>query len=107
MNVDALKKLILGVKNGSIGLEGALKALKSLPFEDLEFATVDTHRSIRRGFPEVIYGEGKSAAQIKAIAAAMLARKENVLVTRLDVTKARILKRAFQPAPFPRKLCIE
>lgn len=100
MNVDALKKLILGVKNGSIGLEGALKALKSLPFEDLEFATIDTHRSIRRGFPEVIYGEGKSAAQIKAIAAAMLARKENVLVTRLDAAKARTLKRSFRASVY-------
>ncbi|MBI5970238.1 MAG: nickel pincer cofactor biosynthesis protein LarB [Deltaproteobacteria bacterium] len=100
MNAEALKKLMLGVRKGSIGVEGALQALKSLPFEDLSFATVDTHRSLRRGFPEVIYGEGKSAAQIKAIATAMLARKENVLVTRLDVAKARILKKTFRASVY-------
>ena len=79
-------------------MPGALERLKSLPFEDLDFATVDTHRSLRQGFPEVIYGEGKTAAQIKAIATAMVKHKENVLITRLEKKKAVALKRSFKKA---------
>lgn len=78
----------------------ALEGLKTLPFEDLEFATVDTHRSLRQGFPEVVFGQGKTGAQIKAIAKSLLSRGENVLVTRLDEKKGRALKKAFPKGDF-------
>lgn len=76
----------------------ALKRLKSLPFEDLDFATVDTHRSLRQGFPEVIYGEGKTSAQIKTIASVMIKNKENVLITRIEKKKALSIKKTFKKA---------
>lgn len=81
-------------------MPGALERLKSLPFEDLDFATIDTHRSLRQGFPEVIYGEGKTVVQIKAIASAMVKHKENVLITRIEKKKAQALKRTFKKVEY-------
>ena len=95
MNERLLKKLLEDVKGEKVEVAEALEALKRLPFEELEFATLDTHRSLRKGFPEVIFGEGKSSPQIKAIISSMLNRKENVLVTRVDAAKGRALRKAF------------
>ncbi|MDP2690215.1 MAG: nickel pincer cofactor biosynthesis protein LarB, partial [Deltaproteobacteria bacterium] len=95
MNIKLLKKLLENVKGGHTSVAEALDGLKTLPFEELEFATIDTHRSLRQGFPEVIFGQGKTALQIKAIARSMLAKGENVLVTRLDEKKGRALVKAF------------
>lgn len=102
MNIRILKKLIEDVKAGRVATDDALEKLKTLPFEELEFATVDTHRSLRQGFPEVIFGEGKTLAQIRAIAGTMLERKENVLITRLNEKKGRALKKAFPKGYFNR-----
>lgn len=98
MNEKALEKLLKDVKSGRSGVAEALARLKRLPFEELGFATIDTHRSLRQGFPEVIYGEGKSTAQIRAIIKNIAGRGENVLATRLDASKARALKRSFPAA---------
>ncbi len=98
MNAGSIKKLLEGVRDGRVEVASALETLKILPFEELEFATIDTHRSLRQGFPEVIFGEGKTTAQIKAIVKAMAGQGENVLVTRLDPAKASALKRAFKGA---------
>ncbi len=99
MNVKALKKLLAGVSTGKVNVAAALQKLKELPFDDeLPFATIDTHRSLRQGFPEVIYGQGKTTAQIRKIALAMKKRKENVLITRLDAKKAATLKKTFSPS---------
>ena len=102
MNVRLLTKLLENIKDGKIDVPRALEKLKTLPFEELEFATVDTHRSLRHGFPEVIFGEGKTARQIIGIAAVMTKRKENVLITRLTREKARAIKRAFSRAEYNR-----
>lgn len=100
MNVKALKRLLEDVKKGKTMVPEALERLKTLPFEELEFATLDTHRSLRQGFPEVIYGEGKSAAQTTEIAKRMRQRKENILITRVDAKKAGAVKRAFAGAVY-------
>ncbi|MBI5468680.1 MAG: nickel pincer cofactor biosynthesis protein LarB [Deltaproteobacteria bacterium] len=110
MNIKMLKKLLEGVRDGRFDTETALKRLKHLPFEELEFATLDTHRELRQGFPEVIFGQGKTVVQMKAIIKSMLKRKENVLVTRLDEAKGKALKRAFPKAslsPVSRTLFIK
>lgn len=95
MNERVLKRFVDDIRRGRISAEDAIKRLKTMPFEELPFATVDTHRSLRRGFPEVVFGQGKSAAQIKGIVSVMLKRKENCLVTRLEKDKAKSLKKAF------------
>ncbi len=95
MNVKSIEELLKAVKNGKTDIASALKELKQLPFEDLGFATVDTHRSLRQGFPEVIYGEGKSAEQTRDISRLMVKKGENVLITRIDDAKAATLKKNF------------
>ncbi len=110
MNANMLKKLLEGVRDGRVDTEEALKRLKYLPFEELEFATLDTHRELRQGFPEVVFGESKSIDQIKPIIRSMLKRKENVLVTRLTPDKGKALKKAFPKAlynPVSRTLFIK
>jgi len=96
MNIKAIEKLLEDVKNGATDIKAAMERLKFLPFEELEFATIDSHRSLRRGFPEVIYGEGKTTAQIRKIAKKLGEKDENVLITRLDTAKARGLKKTFK-----------
>ena len=81
--------LLRGVAAGETTPEQALLQLKQSPFEDLGYAKVDFHRSIRQGAAEVIYGAGKTPEQIAGIAAAMGARGcRNVLITRLDAQAA-------------------
>src|SRR5215213_6726292 len=83
-----LQDLLDEVASGALDTTSAkgriLEALRAQPFEDLGFARVDHHRPIRQGFPEVILGLGKTAAQIAAIAARIGERGHGVLVTRTD-----------------------
>ena len=67
MNVRKLKDLLKNLKFEKITMEEAISQLKSLPFEDLGFARIDHHRSLRKGFPEVIWGEGKTPGQVLSI----------------------------------------
>jgi NCAIR mutase (PurE)-related protein len=95
MNVKLLEKLLHDVKQGRVDVPQALEGLRRLPFEDLEFATLDTHRALRQGYPEVIFGQGKTIVQIKSIIKNMLERGENVLATRIDPAKGKALLKAF------------
>ncbi|BEQ16127.1 nickel pincer cofactor biosynthesis protein LarB [Desulfoferula mesophila] len=88
MNSDSLKQLLEQVAAGSLEPEQAMQRLKKLPYEDLGFARVDHHRVLRRGFPEVIFGQGKTPEQITAISRALHAQGAAVLVTRVDRAKA-------------------
>jgi pyridinium-3,5-biscarboxylic acid mononucleotide synthase len=88
MNLSDLERLIGDVRTGAVDAADAvsriLAALRAAPFEDLGFARVDTHREWRQGFPEVILGAGKTAAQIAAIAERIVARGQPLLVTRAE-----------------------
>ena len=88
MDRDRLRKLLEDVKRGKTGVDEATRALSDLPFAELGYATVDTHRSVRFGFPEVVYGEGKSPEQLLGIIEVLVGRKQPVLVTRLTEEKA-------------------
>jgi NCAIR mutase (PurE)-related protein len=83
MDPATLEDLLRRVREGETSVADALERLKTLPFEDLGFAKVDHHRALRRGFPEAIFGSGKSAEQITAIAERIVERGQNVLVTRV------------------------
>ena len=80
----------------------ALARLKHLPFEDLGFAKVDHHRPLRQGFAEVVFGKGKTAAQVAEIVRAMVLRSSghNVLVTRADRRMYAAVKRVSRSAKF-------
>jgi pyridinium-3,5-biscarboxylic acid mononucleotide synthase len=86
-----LRELLARVQGGEMPLEHAMAELRQLPFADLGFAMVDNHRAIRQGAPEVILGEGKTSEQIIAIAGQLARTAQNVLVTRIDDTKAAAL----------------
>ena len=60
MKTEDISKILEQVKKGTLSTSAALQKLKTLPLEDIGFATLDHHRSLRKGFPEVIWGEGKT-----------------------------------------------
>jgi pyridinium-3,5-biscarboxylic acid mononucleotide synthase len=81
---------------GKIPRSEVLKAFQTEPLADLGFAQVDLHRSLRKNFPEVIYGEGKSPAQVVAIAEKIVHHEKRVLVTRIGADHARLFRRRFR-----------
>src|SRR5579863_5098600 len=88
MDADKLRELLEAVRRGARPVEEALAELKDLPYAELGYATVDHHRAIRVGAPEVVFGQAKTAAQIAGIAKELVRTGENVLVTRLEADKA-------------------
>lgn len=88
MNEDKIRELLKRVSSGEITVDTATKDLKGIPFEDIEFAHIDHLRSLRKGFPEVIYGEGKTSLQIISILEKMILQEVTVLITRLSGDKA-------------------
>lgn len=92
MDKQAIIDLLQAVADGALSPEKAYSRLRLLPFEELGYAKVDHHRSMRKGSPEVIFGAGKTADQIKGIASAMLKNgTRSILITRLDEEAAKIL----------------
>lgn len=79
-----LKDILTKLQKGEINLDEALQLLQDFPYQDLHFAKIDHHRELRKGMPEVIFGLGKSTAQIKKIAEEIKAKKTNLLITRID-----------------------
>ena len=80
-----IKTILKAVKDGKMSVDDALLAIKKEPFEDIGYAKIDLHRSIRQGMPEVIYGAGKTAEQITGIAAKMKQNgQDTILITRLS-----------------------
>jgi NCAIR mutase (PurE)-related protein len=88
MDEKNLKKLLVKVREGSCDIAEAIKQMKHWPSETMDFACLDHHRTLRTGFPEVVYGEDKSAVQITAIMQAMLEKESVVLATRVNPEKA-------------------
>lgn len=78
---NTLPEVLRQFKDGRVSEDELLRFLRDLPYQNLEFAKVDHHRPLRQGFAEVIFGRGKTAEQILAIAASLLERHENLLIT--------------------------
>ncbi|MCC6446746.1 MAG: nickel pincer cofactor biosynthesis protein LarB [Armatimonadetes bacterium] len=83
MDVKRLQQLLESVQSGDTSVEDALESLKRLPYEDLGYATLDSHRSLRTGFPEVIFCASKTAAQIAGIVERMRTYSDTILATRV------------------------
>jgi pyridinium-3,5-biscarboxylic acid mononucleotide synthase len=92
MDTPQLKALLEQVREGATPVETALEQLRHMPFEDLGFAKVDHHRAIRHGMPEVIFGTGKTPEQVGGIAKALLAKSQNLLLTRATEEMAAAVK---------------
>ena len=81
MNAESIRKLFVQVRTGKLSPDEAVNRLRHLPFEDLGFAKVDHHRSLRAGMPEVIFGQGKTPAQLAEIFSRLARRGGNILAT--------------------------
>ena len=95
MDADQLRALLEEVRSGSVGIESALDRMRHLPFEDLGYAKLDHHRSLRHGLTEVIFGKGKAPDQITEIAGRLLEKSRNLLITRADAAIAARLQTVF------------
>lgn len=102
MTENEIKNLLELVKAGRVSPDTALKRLRDLPFEDLGFAKIDHHRSLRKGYAEVIFAPGKRPEQVVKIVKGMLKQsgKQNILITRGDKKLYTKIKRAAKTARF-------
>jgi len=93
-------KLLEKFRAGGVSREQVMRAFQAAPVADLGFAQVDTHRALRKGFPEVIFGAGKTPAQVVRIAAKLIEHHERVLTTRVSPEHARALRKKFKHAVY-------
>ena len=96
MNPDSIRKLLEKVRSGDISPDDAVERLRHLPYEDLGFAKVDHHRPLRVGMPEVVFGQGKTPAQVAAIFKRLAKQAQNVLATRATPEQFRAVKRSLR-----------
>jgi pyridinium-3,5-biscarboxylic acid mononucleotide synthase len=94
------KQLLEKFRAGKTSSDEVVRAFQAAPVADLGFAQVDLHRALRKNFPEVIFGAGKTPAQVLAIATKLVEREQHVLVTRITPEHARVLKKKFRRAVF-------
>jgi NCAIR mutase (PurE)-related protein len=95
MRRERVRELLTRVAEGSLPVDGALDSLSADPVESLGFATIDHHRALRQGFPEVIYGAGKTVDQVISIAQRIADRGDGVLITRVEEDAVLPLRDAF------------
>src|SRR5580704_1531038 len=100
MNESEIRNFLNAFQAGEFTLDHAIERLRQLPFEDLGFAKIDHHRSLRQGFPEVVYAKGKTPEQVAQIVQGMMRASEshNILVTRANASVFAAVKRVARPA---------
>jgi NCAIR mutase (PurE)-related protein len=98
MDKDSLESVLRQLKDGKLDVRGALAKLRSLPFDNLGFARVDSHRGLRLGMPEVIFCEGKTDGQILKIFSSLAKSRSTVLATRVSSETARKIRARFARA---------
>ena len=100
MDKDLLINLLKSVADGKTCVADASERLDHMAYEDITYAHIDHHRSLRKGFPEVIFGEGKTAEQIVGIMDKMQGQENIILVTRIDQEKADVVLSQFPEAVY-------
>lgn len=100
MNANSIRKLLEQVKAGKMTPDEAVDKLRHLPFEDLGFAKVDHHRALRVGMPEVIFGQGKTPAQVAGIFSRLTKHGGNVLATRANAEQFTAVQAAVPKAEY-------
>ena len=100
MEVQWLRELLENVQEGEMDIEDALARLRGFPYEDLGFARLDSHRSLRKGFPEVIFCPGKTPEQVVQIVERIRAREGRVLAARANPEVAEAIQQAFPDAVY-------
>lgn len=100
MNADSIRKLLEEVRSGAVSPDEAVERLRHLPFEDLGFAKIDHHRTLRVGMPEVIFCQGKTAAQVASIFERLSKHKNNVLATRASKEQFNAVRKKVRSANY-------
>ena len=100
MDADSIRELLEAVRGGDLDVETATDRLAHMPFLDTASARVDTHRALRQGIPEVIYGGEKTAEQILEVAVALRSTGQDVLVTRVEPAKAGVISAGLPEAEY-------
>jgi pyridinium-3,5-biscarboxylic acid mononucleotide synthase len=100
LNAESIRNLFEKVRRGTLSPDDAVEQLRHLPFEDLGFAKVDHHRALRAGMPEVIFGEGKTPAQVAGIFARLAKHGGNILATRATEKQFAAVKKKVRQAEY-------
>jgi len=100
MDLKKLEALLRSIQKGKVSVKEGISILKDLPFEDIGEAMIDHHRTLRKGFPEVIFGEGKDPEQVIKIMESMIKAEEYILVTRIEERKAEVILQRFSHASY-------
>lgn len=100
MDADQIKRMLQRVRRGTLSVDEALERLRDLPYEDLGYAKIDHHRSLRQGFPEVIFGRGKTPEHVEGVVRRMLPHNHNILITRGDQTLFERIRKLSTKAEF-------
>ena len=95
-----MKEILEKYKEGKISLEEVLDKIKRIPYEDLDFAKIDTHRSLRKGFPETIFCQGKTIPQIIKILEVMVKRDHSILATKANKKIFTTVKKTYPEAEY-------
>ena len=103
MDKEQIRRLLEGVQSGKIDVEEAFSKLRSFPYDDLGFAKIDTHRAVRRGFPEVIFCEGKTPEQVQKIVQRMSEHNRVILGMRAGEDIYKAVKKASHKAEYHRE----
>ncbi len=98
MDVERIRRLLDDVRSGKLEIDDAMRELRALPYEDLGFAKLDTHRDLRTGFPEVVFCESKTPEQLTAVAGAITARGGLLMGTRADRAAFEAIREAVPDA---------
>jgi hypothetical protein len=100
LNADSIRKLFEQVREGKLSPDEGVECLRHLPFEDLGFAKVDHHRALRNGMPEVIFGQGKTPAQMASIFSRLAKHGGNILATRASEQQFAAVKKKISKAEY-------
>ena len=95
-----MKKILQDFKAGKVDLTEVLERIRSLPYEDLDFAKIDTHRALRKGFPETIFCQGKSVSQILKIFKTLSKDNYNILATKANKKIYAAVKKVYPDAEY-------
>jgi len=100
MDQKKLEELLRSIQKGELTVQEGVQRLRTLPFEDIGEAMIDHHRTLRKGFPEVIFGQGKEVEQVIKIMERMVEAQEDILVTRIEEEKAKDVLQRFPQASY-------
>ncbi|MBZ5572390.1 MAG: nickel pincer cofactor biosynthesis protein LarB [Acidobacteriia bacterium] len=100
MNAESIRKLFQQVRDEKLSPDAAVQRLRHLPFEDLGFAKLDHHRALRAGMPEVVFGEGKTPAQMAQIFSRLARHGGNILATRANEKQFAAVRKTVRGAEY-------